>query len=313
MMCLLDGSGRGAYWSTCQNLDKSVGRGLHEAMTNPTSTADLGPYQPYLEAALAACDGASQILCNHFGNLRNVDEKFQAGLVSEADRNSEKFIVDLLRSRFPQHDILGEESGLNEAAETARNGAQSKGSLWMIDPLDGTTNYVHQFPFFCISIGLEVDGEMVVGVVDAPMLKLRYQAVKGGGAFLNGQPIHVSPRKEFKDALFATGFSTAYDETLDEQFKLATKTIRDGRGIRRAGAAALDLCFVAQGVFDSFWEKKLQPWDTAAGSIIVKEAGGLVTDMEGGVFNPRSKSVLAGSPAMHAQVLNAIREIRQGG
>jgi myo-inositol-1(or 4)-monophosphatase len=275
-------------------------------MTNQPSTADLSRY---LDAAFAACDGASQILNSYFGNLRMIDEKFQAGLVSEADRESEKFIIDLLQSRFPEHGILGEESGLFSGLASENSQSTNGSALWMIDPLDGTTNYIHQFPFFCISIGLEVAGELVLGVVDAPKLGMRCHAVKGGGAFMNGEPIHVSSRKLFKDGLFATGFS-AHDSELDEQLDLLTHIVRDSRGIRRAGAAALDMCYVAQGVFDVFWEKNLQPWDTAAGTVIAQEAGAIVTDMRGHAFDPRMKSVLCGTPALHQQVLEHLQSIR---
>jgi myo-inositol-1(or 4)-monophosphatase len=285
-------------------------------MVNPTS-ADLSLY---LEAAHAACDGAGKILNSYFGNLRHVDEKYQAGLVSEADKESEKFIVGLLRERFPDHSFLGEETGLSGSSSSQVNtsipGKNSSGQvLWMIDPLDGTTNYIHQFPFFCISIGLEIGGELVVGVVDAPKLGVRWHAVKGGGAFVTyaGQTperIHVSSRKEFRDGLYSTGFS-AYDEKLDQQLDLITIMIRDTRGIRRAGAAALDLCYVAQGVFDAFWEKYLAPWDTAAGVVIAKEAGAIATDMDGNAFDPRMRSVLVAQPALHGEVLGRIEMIRQ--
>lgn len=279
-------------------------------MKNPPSTADLSRY---LEASFAACDGAGKILNSYFGNLRKVDEKFQAGLVSEADQESEKYIVDLIHSRFPGHSILGEESGLSSGSSLFENDVDDSNrdvALWMIDPLDGTTNYVHQFPFFCISIGLEINGELVVGVVDAPKLGARYHAVKGGGAFLNGEPIRASQRTDFKDGLYATGFSS-YDNELDEQLELLTLIVRKARGIRRAGAAALDMCYVAQGVFDVFWEKNLQPWDTAAGTLIAREAGAIVTDMRGREFEPRQKSILCGSPALHGEVLGTIQQIRK--
>ncbi len=260
-----------------------------------------------LKVAFEACDRSRAILDSHFGNLRNVDEKFQAGLVSEADRESEKSIVELLRKSFPDHGILGEEFGRSDA------GADTEAKiLWMIDPLDGTTNYVHQFPFFCISIGLEVDGELVLGVVDAPRLGVRYHAVKGGGAFVTTtketRPIHASKRSEMKDGLFATGFSS-YDNTLDEQLELLSHIVKRTRGIRRAGAAALDLCFVAEGVFDCFWEKNLSPWDTAAGVVIAREAGALATDMSGNDFNPRAKSILCGNPILHAETLSMMNQI----
>lgn len=273
-------------------------------------------FRPHLEAALRACDGAGRILNSHFGNLRNLDEKFQAGLVSDADRESEKFIIETLRSAFPTHSFLGEETGLtstrsetNESLVSTRPDS-SQGAVWMIDPLDGTTNFVHQFPFFCISIGLEVDGELVVGVVDAPKLNARFHAIKGQGAWMNGERLRVSERSRFQDGLFATGFS-AYDNTLDEQLELLSRVIRQSRGIRRAGAAALDLCFVAQGIFDGFWERNLSPWDTAAGVVIAREAGAIATDFEGRDFNPRMKSILCGNPPLHGEIRSVIQQIRR--
>ena len=267
--------------------------------------------QTYLDVAFQACDGAKQILNRHFGNLRHVDEKFQAGLVSEADKESERFIVDLIRKNFPGHQILGEESGLSgKAGETSKSDLSTgPKALWMIDPLDGTTNYVHRFPVFCISIGLEIDGELVVGVVDAPKLGSRYHAVRGGGAFLNGEPIRVSPRSQFRDGLFATGFFET-DEALEESLTFAYETVKTSRGLRRAGAAALDLCFVAEGIFDAFWEKNLKPWDTAAGVVIAREAGATVTDMEGREFHPTSQSVTCGAPLQHRELLALFQRVR---
>jgi myo-inositol-1(or 4)-monophosphatase len=270
-----------------------------------------------LQVAQQAADASRVILNSHFGNLRNVEEKFQAGLVSEADRASEKSIVEILRNSFPTHGILGEEFGRSDTVAVSDQANVESGvtapaaepsHLWMIDPLDGTTNYIHGFPFFCISIGLEVDGEMVLGVVDAPQLGTRYHAYQGGGAFKNGQPIRVSPRTEVRDGLFATGFNS-YDNTLDEQLEILSKIVKHTRGIRRAGAAALDLCFVAEGVYDAFWEKQLSPWDTAAGVAIAREAGAIATDMHGAHFNPRMKSVLVGSPAQHDHALRVMRQI----
>lgn len=275
-------------------------------MSKDFKPLDLDLYL-HLRTAFAACDQAGEILGNHFGNLRNLEEKFQAGLVSDADRESERVITSLIRGNFPNDGVLGEEFGLSEGV--IGSGSSAPEALWMIDPLDGTTNFVHQFPVFCISIGLEVKGELVLGVVDAPKLGMRFHAVKGQGAFLNGQPIRVSNRTRFQDGLFATGFF-GHDNTLDEQLAMVARTIRDARGIRRAGAAALDLCFVAQGVFDVFWEKNLAAWDTAAGVVIAREAGAIATDMEGNEFNPRLKSVLCGSPFMHGEALKMIRDVR---
>lgn len=271
-------------------------------MSKSPSPAEL---QKYLTAASSAADGASRILLNYYGNLRNVSEKFHANLVSEADRESEAFIKDHLLKLFPEHRVLGEESGLSDAPNSQEK--TTGVSTWIIDPLDGTTNYVHQFPIFGISIGLEIDGELVVGLVDAPKLEMRWQAVRGGGAFFNGEKISVSTRASFSEGLFATGFSSL-DDTLDTQFRLLEDCIKDARGIRRAGAAALDLCFVAQGIFDVFWEKNLQAWDTAAGTVIAREAGAVVTNFEGKTFTSAERNIVCGQPALHAEILSRMQK-----
>ena len=275
-------------------------------MSSPLTPAQL---DRFLSVAFDACDGAAKILNSHFGRLKNLGEKFQAGLVSDADRESEAFIKGLILKSFPDHEILGEESGLSGGRGDKTGGQKGGPPIWYLDPLDGTTNYVHRFPFFCISMGLEVDGELVVGVVDAPKLGSRYHAVKGGGAFVNGEPIRVSTRSQFREGLFATGFSSA-DNKLDEQLEIVASTIREARGIRRAGAAALDLCLVAEGIFDVFWEKNLSPWDTAAGAVIAREAGALVTDMDGRPYHPRMSSIMCGTPALHDELLSRMKKIR---
>jgi myo-inositol-1(or 4)-monophosphatase len=272
----------------------------------------MSQHHEFLQAASLAADGAAQILLNFFGNLHDVSEKEQAGLVSEADRESESFILSTLKKKFPDHRFLGEESGLSDGLKSPAKAPDqaARDFLWLIDPLDGTTNYVHQFPVFCISIAVQVDGELIVGLVDAPKMGLRFHAVKGEGAYLNGKRIRVSARGRFEDGLFATGFAPTHDQTgLDEQFELIADTICNARGIRRAGAAALDLCFVAQGVFDVFWERNLQPWDMAAGALIVREAGGVVTNFEGAPYTTKDRHIVAGSPALHARILERYRKI----
>ena len=252
-----------------------------------------------LEVAFRAADKANQVLLKHYGHLTKIEEKFRAGLVTEADRESEDVIKAEILQAFPGDSIWGEETGLSSSPADSQR-------MWMVDPLDGTTNYVHRFPMFCISIGLEVDGILRVGVVDAPKLNQRFHAVSGGGAFLNGEKISTSGCSRFQDALFATGFSSQ-DQDLEPQFHLLRASITKARGIRRAGSAALDLCYVAHGVFDGFWERNLAVWDTAAGAIIAREAGAIVTTMEGANFRPSDKSILACTPAVHAEVLAEMR------
>ncbi len=272
-------------------------------MSRAPTKEELQLLNECMSAANAAADGAAGILLDHFGNLQQVAEKEQAGLVSEADRESEAFIVDRLRASFPGHRFLGEETGLS-----ARRAARTGDSLWIIDPLDGTTNYVHRFPLFCISIGLEIDGELGIGLVDVPILKERFTAVRGQGAFLNGEKIRCSPRSEFREGLFATGFAAGM-EGLSDQFKLIELCVREGRGIRRAGSAALDLCYVASGIWDVFWERNLQPWDMAAGALIAREAGATVTNFEGASWTSADRHIVAGAPAIHADFMGRARRL----
>jgi myo-inositol-1(or 4)-monophosphatase len=252
-----------------------------------------------LKVALDAAKKGGAITLKYFRKLKSVSIKEGAGLVSEADRESEAIIAKIILKAFPKHQILGEETGYS--------GVQAAPELWVVDPLDGTTNYVHGFPFYCVSIGLEVNGVIEVGVVYAPLLKQTYTAVKGRGAFLNGKPIHVSRTERIADSLLATGFSYSRSEFLDQEVRDFRLLSEQARGIRRAGSAALDMCMVASGVFDGFWERQLAPWDTAAGSLLVREAGGVVTSFEGSDFHFSMKSVLAGNPHMHPLIMKTIQ------
>lgn len=178
---------------------------------------------------------------------------------------------------------------------------------WILDPLDGTTNYVHQFPIFCISLGLMVNEEIVLAVVDVPILDQVFHAIKGSGAFLNNKAIFVSKRLEIREALLATGFFAQNKELFDQQLKIFSRLVDGSRGIRRAGAAAYDLCMVAAGVFEGFWEQNLMPWDTAAGSLLIKEAGGIVSDFQGNDYHPLHSTILAANPEIHRQILNILK------
>jgi myo-inositol-1(or 4)-monophosphatase len=253
-----------------------------------------------LKTAMRAAKAGGAITVKYFRRLKHVSEKRDAGLVSEADQQSEEKIRTMVKKAFPQHRFLGEETGLTE-------NLASTCDLWIVDPLDGTTNYVHGFPFFCVSIGFESEGKVQVGVVHAPLLGQTYWAVRGGGAFLNGRPIGVSRTKVLDNSLLATGFSYQKKKLLQRElndFKALSERVR---GIRRCGSAALDLCMVASGVFDGFWERALAPWDTAAGSLIVREAGGLVTDFSGAPFHPDMKTIVAAPLAIHRQLLRVLK------
>lgn len=255
-----------------------------------------------LEVAKRASHEGAEVLRSYFGNIRNVQEKHDSSIVSEADRESERVIRSILQSELPQFDIYGEEGGHIVTEE----GSQG---LWHIDPLDGTTNFVHGFPYFSTSLGLEVKGQIVVAVVDAPLLGLKVWATRSGGAFLNGKKIQVSNRQELKESLLATGFSSESLRDRDNQVAIFSCLLGKSRGVRRAGAAVLDMCYTAMGSFDVFWEKHLKPWDMAAGSLIIEEAGGIVSTIEGEVWTVSSKSVLAGNPKIHALVKKEISHI----
>ncbi|MBX7230475.1 MAG: inositol monophosphatase [Bdellovibrionales bacterium] len=254
------------------------------------------------QGAFAAAKAGEKILLEYFGKLKKVREKHLAGLVSEADEASEEAIKALLISTLPIK-FLGEES----SAQTGLQGLATD-SCWIVDPLDGTTNYVYGFPIFCISIGLMWESELVFGLVSVPKLGLTYSATKGQGAFLNGQPLAVSQRKLLQEALLATGFFPEIPEVLNEQLGIFRELVFKARGIRRAGAAAFDLCLVAEGVFDAFWEKGLKPWDTAAGVVLVREAGGRVTDYLGAPFDVNGNSIIASNGFLHQTILNATKK-----
>ena len=258
------------------------------------------------EAALAAVELGQACLLGYFGKINHIEEKDKAGLVSEADRESERIIQTYLAEHCPDVAFLGEESTYLESLEHQR---EFKGARWILDPLDGTTNFIHQFPIFCISLALEVDGILEIGIVDMPMLGQTWTAQKGQGAFCNGKPIHVSKTEDFSKSLLATGFFSDENEAMNQQLKIFNNLIRKARGIRRAGAAAYDMALVSSGVFDLFWEKNLKPWDTAAGQLLVEEAGGVVKTYEGNPFNPFERSIVAGNSVLVEKFLNELKKI----
>ncbi len=251
-------------------------------------------------AANEAADVACKILRNYFGKVKNVSRKEGSSLVSEADKESESAIRSVLQKYFDNPAILGEEEG--------RSG-QASGPVWMIDPLDGTHNYVCGFPIFCVSIGLQIGTESVLGLIDAPLLDQRFFAAQGRGATLNGRPMKVSDAPSIREILVATGFSYQKGLGLDRQMENLKRILNLSLGVRRPGAAAYDMAMVAAGVFGGFWEKGISPWDTCAGTCLIREAGGIVTDWKGAPYNPGSpqyETVVAGSPIMHAELLREI-------
>ena len=259
-----------------------------------------------LKIALMACRRGREVLLQHFGRLEHVEEKFHAGLVSEADKESERVISQFLKEHFPKTEFLGEESAFSGAKVQAGRGGPD--GRWILDPLDGTTNYVHRFPIFCISLALEVNGDLKLGIIDVPLLNETYVAIRGQGAFVNGRKISVSETGELKSSLLSTGFFPDDIEALEEQLKIFSNLVRDCRGVRRPGAAAYDLCQVARGVFDGFWEKNLKPWDVAAGQILVEEAGGILKTYKGHAHDPYQTSVIASNKKLMPILLDRMKQ-----
>ena len=252
---------------------------------------------PMVSVATSAALEAGRQLKRRQGTAFRISKKDRTNLVTEVDLEAEGIIVDRIHSRFPEHQILAEERGLSGTDSSFR---------WIVDPLDGTTNYAHGYRFFCVSIGLEIDRDLRLGVVYDPVTEELFTAEKGQGARLNGQPIRVSSQDVLVDSLVATGFS--YDrERMRRNLDLFDRVMMEVRAIRRDGAAALDLCYVACGRFDAFWELHLSPWDVAAGKLIVEEAGGRVTDLRGQGWQVGPGEVLASNGALHLAFLELIR------
>ncbi|HAX43796.1 MAG: inositol monophosphatase [Bryobacteraceae bacterium] len=256
----------------------------------------------YLETATDIAREAGSLLAHFYERRIGFELKGDFDLVTEADRQSEALVVERLKSHFPSHAVLGEEGGLREAGTEYR---------WYVDPLDGTTNFAHGFPMFNVTLGLERKGEMICGVVFDPVRQEMFAAERGGGAFLNGRRIQVSKAGRIEEALLATGFpSRKRHENINVHFfhQAAMQT----HGVRRAGAAALDLAYVSCGRLDGFWEFGLNPWDMAAGLLLVEEAGGRVSDMTGGAASLTGEHVAASNGAIHEGLLGLFGEVFAG-
>lgn len=259
-----------------------------------------------LEIGLQATRLGRQVLLHYFKKLKNVEDKLQEGLVSEADRESERVMTEFLLKALPGSEMLGEESAYSARQKNFKPGPGAK-PRWILDPLDGTTNYVHGFPIFCISLALEEQRQIQVGIIDMPILQETYTAMRGQGSFVNGERMRVSQTEQIEKSLLATGFFGENEPALQEQMKVFSHFVRKARGIRRAGAAAYDLAQVARGVFDGYWEKNLKPWDVAAGQLIVEEAGGKVLTYEGRNHNPYENSLIAGNPKMAELIQSGVK------
>jgi myo-inositol-1(or 4)-monophosphatase len=249
-----------------------------------------------IETALAA----GQILLEKFGRKINISKKGDINLVTEADLASEKLIIERIRSYYPKHGILAEESG---AAVIEGGDAAWK---WIIDPLDGTTNFAHGYPCFCVTLALEHNGEIAIGVTFDPTRNELFAAEKGSGATLNNKPIRVSETEELKNALLVTGFP--YDTRERENFtRHFTGFTHKSRGIRRDGSAAIDMAYVACGRFDGFWEEGLQPWDVAAGVLMIEEAGGRVSYYDDSKFSIYKAPICASNGSIHQEMLEILQ------
>lgn len=254
-----------------------------------------------LEVATEAANAGGVVMKHYWGNLASISEKSsQSDLVTEADRLSEIQIKKLLRNHFPEHAILAEESGIDKLKESD--------FLWAVDPLDGTTNYTHQFPMVAVSIGLLYQNQPVMGVVYNPITDELFQAAAGAGATLNGKPIHVSTTAQLAKSLLATGFAYDRQETRDNNYPEFSYLTNRSQGVRRLGAASLDLAFVACGRLDGYWERGLQLWDMAAGIALVLEAGGMISAYDKSPFKWESGRILATNGKIHLPLSAALAE-----
>jgi len=247
---------------------------------------------------------AGSLLMDHFrGRVKvKIEYKGSADLVTIADRQSEALILARIRRDFPTHDVMGEEGTRIETGSDYK---------WYVDPLDGTTNFAHGYPVFCVSLAVEFQGQRIAGVIYDPTRDEMFTAEKGSGARLNGEPLHVSKTATVDQSLVATGFPSQKRHKNPNIYFYHHLTLRS-HGVRRAGSAALDLCNVAAGRFDGFWEFNLNPWDTAAGVLIVEEAGGRVTDFSGGPFQIDSREILASNGLVHEALIAEFQAVFSG-
>ncbi len=253
--------------------------------------------EEYLDLGVKAAKEAGELLLEGLGKSREISEKTgRTDLVTQYDHAAQDLIAERIQDEYPDHSILAEE-------EFTVEGDSIK---WIVDPLDGTTNYVYNYPLFCVSIAVEKGGTLEAGVVHIPFLEETFTAVRSRGAWLNGDEVSVSDRVDFSRSLLSTGFP--YDESkVPAAIKTFSRMVREARGIRRDGAAALDLSFTAMGRFDGFWELGLSPWDVAAGTLIIREAGGVVTDFSGNEHDLYdSEGIVASNGEIHGELLKRL-------
>ncbi len=259
----------------------------------------------HLGTAFRAAILAGDFIVNNLGKIskNDIDTKQASDFVTRIDKESEQMIVATIRKKFPGHQFLAEESFREK---------NISGYRWIIDPLDGTTNFIHAYPVFAVSIALECQGEIILGLVYDPLRNEMFTAEKGRGSFLNGEPLNVSSVADMANSLVATGFPFRKKEMIDPYLELFKKVFHRVSDIRRAGSAALDLAHLAAGRCDCFFEIGLSPWDIAAGSILIKEAGGIVTDFAGSQEYLVTGNIVSGTPALHAEILSEVKEVFTG-
>ena len=254
-----------------------------------------------LNFAIQTAREAGHLVAERFGRSIRITNKSELDLVTESDLASERLIIDRIRTYYPRHAILAEESGASEPADRERHSDWR----WIIDPLDGTTNYAHGYPCFCVSIGLEFKGRMEIGVIYDPLRDDLFATERGDGVTLNGHRVHVSATRSLNSALLCTGFP--YDVRERGEFaRHFANFIMNAQAVRRDGSAALDLAYVACGRFDGFWEEGLHPWDVAAAVLMIEEAGGRVTHYDGSAFDIYGVPILASNGLIHEQMMKVL-------
>lgn len=256
--------------------------------------------QALLNIGVKAARRAGSVITRGMQNLDNlqIEQKGQNDFATQVDRNAESAIIEVIREAYPDHAVLGEESGQDGDGEVQ----------WIVDPLDGTTNYMHGFPQFAVSIACEVKGRSMAAVIYDPLRQELFTAVRGDGAQLDGKRIRVTARPGLSGALLATGFPyRSFDEWSDRYWAMLKDVSERAAGIRRPGSAALDMAYLAAGRVDGFWEIGLSPWDTAAGELLVREAGGLISDLHGGENWRDLKHIVAGGPKVFRELLKVVR------
>jgi len=266
--------------------------------TEPSAGIATDPiWREYLDTARPIAQAAGDLLARHFGETRSIELKGAINLVTEMDRRAEELIVSRLAQAFPDFVVVAEEgSDRDSASEFA----------WYVDPLDGTTNYAHGLPVFCVSLGLWRGDQPICGIVHQPLAQEMFTAVRGNGAYCNDTLLHVTPTPDLGSALLATGFPYDIRDTTIDNIDHFTHFAKRARAIRRMGAAALDLAYTAAGRFDGFWEMKLAPWDLAAAVLLCTEAGAVVTDFRGQPFDLKRGQAVAANAALHAQMLEVV-------